>query len=244
MEKISKDQKRRKPRKREWENTDLFAFFSLPNISLYCNHKISAIYTADCIYKLRHMIIESFGSEGTPGGFFIYSQKFSTQICLHHTRNGFLTQTRNNRSIMSLLGNVAKALKSLLKFLGQQASQAVWQLQPTWGRAARSVQSVPQEGLSSPSPCAAQEPLSRAQPCCQQQLPNCHIEQPPLLAQVENLQQRCLFLNIWTLPSQWGAGRRSCITEQPLHKAEHWDWSCPGKTLTFHGYNMAMSWRD
>lgn len=124
MEKISKDQKGSKPRKREWENTDWFAFFSLPNFSLYCNYKISAIYPADCIYKLRHMIMESFASGGTPGGFFIYPQQFSIQILLHHSRNGFLTQMRNNRSIKSLLGNAGKAVKSLLKFLGQQARQA------------------------------------------------------------------------------------------------------------------------
>lgn len=117
---LAKTKKGRKIRKREWEKSDSFAFFSLPNFSLYCNHKISAIYTADCIYKLRHMIIESFGSEGTPGGFFIYSQQFSIQIHLHHSRTGFRTQMKNNSSIMSLLGNAGKATKSLLKFLGQR----------------------------------------------------------------------------------------------------------------------------
>lgn len=186
MEKISKDQKGRKTRKREWENSDLFALFSLPNFSLYCNHKISAIYTADCIYKLRHMITESFGSEGTPGGFFISSQQFSTQIYLQHTRNGFPTQMKNNSSIMSLFRNVGKAMKSLLKFLGQQARQAVWQLQPTWGRAE-------QQCLCWALPAPLQHCrslLSTAQPCWQHQLPNCHSISPShslLLAQGENL---------------------------------------------------------
>lgn len=192
MEKISKDQKGRKTRKREWEKSDLFAFFSFPKVSLYRNHKISAIYTADCIYKLRHMIIESFGSEGTPGGFFIYSQQFSTQKRLQHTRNGFLTQMKNNSSIMSLFRNIGKAMKSLLKFLGQQARQAVWQLQPTWGRAAGLCCLCLRRALPAPLQhrLHCRSLLSTAQPCWQHQLPNCHSISPRsslLLAQGENL---------------------------------------------------------
>lgn len=136
---------------------------------------------------------------------------------------------------MSLFRNVGKALKSLLKFLGQQARQAVWQLQPTWGRAAMSVLSVPEE--SSPSPSAAQAPvqeppehspalLTAPAPKLSQ-----HLTQELALPSTSRsyVAQRCLLLNIWILPSGWRAGRRSCITEQPFHKAQH----CPGKTLTF-----------
>lgn len=109
---------------------------------------------------------------------FHYSQQLSTQVCLHHTRNGFLTQTKNNSSAMSLFGNVGKALKSLLKFLGQQARQAVWQHSPH--EAEQQLCAVWAQG--EPwlcSPCAAQAPhcrslLSTAQHCWQQQLPNSH----------------------------------------------------------------------
>jgi len=85
-QKINKDQKGR-TRNRGWEDTDLVSLFSLPNFSLYCNHKITAIYTADCIYKLRHRIIQSFGSERTTEGFFIYSSAaFHTSISSSHQK--------------------------------------------------------------------------------------------------------------------------------------------------------------
>lgn len=84
--KLAKTKKEEK-QERGWENTNLFSFFSLPNFSLYCNHKISAIYTADCIYKSRHMIIQSFGPEGTPGRFFIYSSAVFHTNMSGNTRN-------------------------------------------------------------------------------------------------------------------------------------------------------------
>lgn len=85
IQKIIKDQKGRKTRSRGWEDTDLVSLFDLPNFSLYCDHKIAAICTSDYIYKLRHRIIQSFGSERTPIGIFIYSTAAFQHKCLFTT---------------------------------------------------------------------------------------------------------------------------------------------------------------
>lgn len=81
-QKITKDQKGRKTRSTGWEDTNLVSLFDFPNFNLYCDHKIAAICTSDYIYKLRHRIIQSFGSEGTPIGIFIYSTAAFQHKCL------------------------------------------------------------------------------------------------------------------------------------------------------------------
>lgn len=73
--------------------------------------------------------MELFASEGTPGGFiYLLRGSFLHKYLLTHTRNGFLTQLKNNSFVMTLGRNAGKAMKYLLKFQRKQAGQAAWWL--------------------------------------------------------------------------------------------------------------------
>lgn len=107
----------------------MVSLFNLPHFSFYHNDKTTAIYIADFIYKLSHRIMELFASEGTPGGFiYLLRGSFLHKYLLTHTRNGFLTQLKNNSFVMTLGRNAGKAMKYLLKFQRKQAGQAAWWL--------------------------------------------------------------------------------------------------------------------
>lgn len=73
--------------------------------------------------------MESFASEGTPGGFiYLLRGSFLYKYLFTHTRNGFLTQLKNNSFVMTLGRNAGKAMKYLLKFQRKQAGKAAWWL--------------------------------------------------------------------------------------------------------------------
>ena len=84
--KLRKLIKTKKEEKQETEDGKTLIWFH-SSIFQTLAYTVTAIYTADCIYKLRHRIIQSFGSEETPGGFFIYSSAaFHTSISSPHQK--------------------------------------------------------------------------------------------------------------------------------------------------------------